>query len=168
MRQIRRLLIAADGKLATTREMIGPNHGQSGARAAGCCRPDGLRDRQSLQGSWHQRCQGPQWVGFLAEIHALGIDLFLHQQGLDTTTPAGKALFQMMGVFAEFERSILQERIRAGIARARQEGKHRPGQAGTHRGRAEDCCRLWGFQRDSAEPDSPFRGRKRKRVKRRT
>ena len=36
-------------------------------------------------------------VGFLSELHALRIDLFLHQQGLDTTTPAGKALFQMMG-----------------------------------------------------------------------
>jgi DNA invertase Pin-like site-specific DNA recombinase len=38
---------------------------------------------------------------------------------IDTTTPAGKALFQMLGVFAEFERSIIQERIHAGIARAR-------------------------------------------------
>jgi DNA invertase Pin-like site-specific DNA recombinase len=37
----------------------------------------------------------------------LRIDLFLHQQGLDTTTPAGKAMFQMMGVFAEFERSMI-------------------------------------------------------------
>jgi DNA invertase Pin-like site-specific DNA recombinase len=37
-------------------------------------------------------------VGFLSELHALRIDLFLHQQGLDTTTPAGKAMFQMMGV----------------------------------------------------------------------
>ena len=62
-------------------------------------------------------------VSFLSELHALGIDLFLHQQGLDTTTPAGKALFQMMGVFAEFERSIIQERVRAGLARAREEGK---------------------------------------------
>jgi DNA invertase Pin-like site-specific DNA recombinase len=44
-------------------------------------------------------------VSFLSESHALHIDLFLHQQGLDTTTPAGKAMFQMMGVFAEFERS---------------------------------------------------------------
>jgi DNA invertase Pin-like site-specific DNA recombinase len=41
------------------------------------------------------------------KLHALRIDLFLHQQGLDTTTPAGKALFQMMGVFAEFERAIV-------------------------------------------------------------
>jgi DNA invertase Pin-like site-specific DNA recombinase len=62
-------------------------------------------------------------VGFLSELHALRIDLFLHQQGLDTTTPAGKAMFQMMGVFAEFERAMIQERVRAGLARARSEGK---------------------------------------------
>src|SRR5262245_8767498 len=62
-------------------------------------------------------------VGFLSEIHALKIDLYLHQQGLDTTTPAGKAMFQMMGVFAEFERAMIQERIRAGLRRAVGEGK---------------------------------------------
>src|SRR3954462_10031347 len=62
-------------------------------------------------------------VGFLSEIHALKIDLYLHQQGLDTTTPAGKAMFQMMGMFAEFERAIIQERVRAGLARAKSEGK---------------------------------------------
>src|SRR5262249_54306827 len=62
-------------------------------------------------------------VAFLSELHALKIDLFLHQQGLDTTTPAGKAMFQMLGVFAEFEQSIIQERVRAGLARARSEGK---------------------------------------------
>jgi DNA invertase Pin-like site-specific DNA recombinase len=66
----------------------------------------------------------PDLVNFLSEIHALKVDLFLHQQGLDTTTPAGKAMFQMMGVFAEFERSIIQERIRAGLHRAKSEGKH--------------------------------------------
>ena len=58
-----------------------------------------------------------------SELHALKIDLFLRQQGLDTTTPAGKAMFQMMGVFAEFERAMIQERVRAGLARARSEGK---------------------------------------------
>src|SRR5690348_10991541 len=62
-------------------------------------------------------------VGFLSELHALRIDLFLHQQRLDTTTPAGKALFQMLGVFAEFERSMIQERVRAGLRRAKEEGK---------------------------------------------
>jgi len=62
-------------------------------------------------------------LSFLDEIHALGIDLYLHQQGIDTTTPAGKAMFQMCGVFAEFERSIIRERINAGLARARSNGK---------------------------------------------
>ena len=63
-------------------------------------------------------------VGFLGELRAAGCDLYLHQQGVDTTTPAGRALFQMLGVFAEFERAIIQERVRAGIARARATGKH--------------------------------------------
>jgi DNA invertase Pin-like site-specific DNA recombinase len=45
-----------------------------------------------------------------------------HQQGIDTATPAGKAMFQMMGVFAEFERAMIQERVRAGLARAVAEG----------------------------------------------
>src|SRR5580693_4841020 len=62
-------------------------------------------------------------VGFRTEIHALGINLFLHQQGIDTTTPAGKALFQMMGVFAEFERAMIQDRVRAGLERAKAQGK---------------------------------------------
>jgi DNA invertase Pin-like site-specific DNA recombinase len=76
-------------------------------------------------------------VVFLAELHALRVDLFLHQQGLDTTTPAGKAMFQMLGVFAEFERSIIQERVRAGLLRAKREGKRlgRPPIAGALRER---------------------------------
>jgi DNA invertase Pin-like site-specific DNA recombinase len=61
-------------------------------------------------------------IGFLSELHSLGIDLALHQQGIDTTTPAGKAMFQMMGVFAEFERSMIVERVRAGVARAKASG----------------------------------------------
>src|SRR5262249_20439536 len=62
-------------------------------------------------------------VGFLGELHAKGVHLYLHQQGLDTNTPAGRAMFQMLGVFAEFERALIQERVRAGLARARAEGK---------------------------------------------
>ena len=62
-------------------------------------------------------------VGFLAELHAVNVDLFLHQQGVDTTTPAGKAMFQMMGVFAEFERAMIQDRVKAGLARAKANGK---------------------------------------------
>jgi DNA invertase Pin-like site-specific DNA recombinase len=62
-------------------------------------------------------------AAFLTELHALKVDLFLKTQGVDTTTPGGKAMFQMMGVFAEFERSIIQERVRAGLVRAKGEGK---------------------------------------------
>ena len=62
-------------------------------------------------------------LGFLGELHAKNVDLYLHQQGLDTSTPAGKALFQMMGVFAEFERAMIRERVRAGLERAKAQGK---------------------------------------------
>jgi DNA invertase Pin-like site-specific DNA recombinase len=61
-------------------------------------------------------------LGFLGELHAKKIDLYLHQQGLDTSTPAGRAMFQMLGVFAEFERSMIRERVKAGMARARVSG----------------------------------------------
>ena len=62
-------------------------------------------------------------VGMLDELHAVGVDLYLDKQGLDTTTPAGRALFQMSGVFAEFERAMIADRTRAGLVRARARGK---------------------------------------------
>ena len=61
-------------------------------------------------------------IAFLFEIHAAGVDLYLHVQGLDTSTPSGKAMFQMLGVFAEFERSLIRERVMAGLARGSQAG----------------------------------------------
>ena len=53
-------------------------------------------------------------LSFLTDLHAKGVDLFLHQQGLDTSTPSGRAMFQMLGVFAEFERAMIRERVMAG------------------------------------------------------
>jgi DNA invertase Pin-like site-specific DNA recombinase len=108
------------------------DHGISGAK--------GRDQRPAFDGLWTDACARRfdivmAWsvdrlgrslqdlVGFLAELHALKIDLCLRQQGIDTTTPAGKALFGMMGVFAEFERSMIQERVRAGLERARRDGK---------------------------------------------
>jgi DNA invertase Pin-like site-specific DNA recombinase len=61
-------------------------------------------------------------VAFLNEIHASRVELYLHQQGLDTSTPAGRAMFQMMGVFAEFERNVIRERVLSGMARAKANG----------------------------------------------
>ena len=56
-------------------------------------------------------------VGFLDEINSVGCDLYIHQSGLDTSTPSGKMMFQMIGVFAEFERSMISERVKLGMAR---------------------------------------------------
>ena len=55
-------------------------------------------------------------IEVLSDLHAKGVDLYLHQQGLDTSTPSGRAMFQMMGVFAEFERAIIRERVLSGIS----------------------------------------------------
>jgi len=64
-----------------------------------------------------------QLVDLLSDLQTKGVDLYLHQQGIDTTTPAGKAMFQMCGVFAEFERTMIRERVKAGLERARAQGK---------------------------------------------
>lgn len=61
-------------------------------------------------------------LGFLAELQGAGVGLYLHQQALDTSTPAGRAMFQMVGVFAEFERSMIQARVRAGLETAKARG----------------------------------------------
>jgi DNA invertase Pin-like site-specific DNA recombinase len=61
----------------------------------------------------------PDLVGLLGELQARGTDLYLHQQALDTGTPSGRALFGMLGVFAEFERSMIRDRVMAGLHRAR-------------------------------------------------
>jgi DNA invertase Pin-like site-specific DNA recombinase len=61
-------------------------------------------------------------IEVLSDLHAKGVDLYLHQQGLDTSTPSGRAMYQMMGVFAEFERAIIRERVLSGLARAKAEG----------------------------------------------
>lgn len=57
-------------------------------------------------------------VGFLHEINAKGVDLYLHQQALDTSTPSGRAMFGMLSVFADFEREMIRSRIKAGLARS--------------------------------------------------
>jgi DNA invertase Pin-like site-specific DNA recombinase len=58
----------------------------------------------------------------LQELHGVGCDLYLQRQALDTRTPSGRAMFQMLGVFAEFERSMIVDRVKAGIQRARHHG----------------------------------------------
>ena len=64
-----------------------------------------------------------QLVNALEEMQALAVDFISHSENIDTTTPAGKALFVMVSAFAEFERSLISERVRAGLAKARSDGK---------------------------------------------
>ena len=64
----------------------------------------------------------PDLVAFLSDIQAKGCDLYLHQQAIDTSTPSGRMLFQMLGVFAEFERAIITSRIKAAHDRCRVKG----------------------------------------------
>ncbi|MDQ2106532.1 recombinase family protein [Azospirillum isscasi] len=61
-------------------------------------------------------------VGFLADIQARGVDLYLHRQGVDTSTPSGRMMFQLLGVFSEFEREMIRERVLAGLDRAKAKG----------------------------------------------
>ena len=89
-------------------------------RTAPSCRFDRLPVAVVVHEVAHQILEAVRFG--VPQIRSGAIDLFLQQQGLDTTTPSGKAMFQMMGVFAEFERAMIQERVRAGVARARAEG----------------------------------------------
>ena len=60
-------------------------------------------------------------IGSMQELRDATVDLFIHQQGLDTTTASGRAMFGMLGVFSEFERAMIQARVKAGLERAKQE-----------------------------------------------
>jgi DNA invertase Pin-like site-specific DNA recombinase len=68
----------------------------------------------------------PDLVSFLASIQEKGVDLYLHQQGLDTSTSAGRAMFGMLSVFADFERSMIRERILSGLRRTTKKSGRKP------------------------------------------
>jgi DNA invertase Pin-like site-specific DNA recombinase len=58
----------------------------------------------------------------IQHLEACGVDLYLDQQAIDTTTPMGKLVFQVTGAFAEFERTMIRQRIKAGLKRAVAQG----------------------------------------------
>ncbi len=62
-------------------------------------------------------------VNALAEFEALGIAFISLKDNLDLTTPAGRLMFQIIGAMAEFERSLIQERVRAGLRNAKAKGR---------------------------------------------
>ena len=127
----RRELEAVAARLGHEIVEVYEDHGISGAKgrdkrpAFGRLHRDITRRKFDLVMAWSVDRLGrslQDLMHFLDHVHARNVGLYLHQQGLDTTTPAGKAMFQMMGVFAEFERAMIVERVRSGMARARESG----------------------------------------------
>jgi DNA invertase Pin-like site-specific DNA recombinase len=87
---------------------------------------DAQRRRFDVVMAWAIDRLGRSLIDLLGTIQALeayGVDLYLDQQALDTTTPAGKLMFQITGAFVEFERSMIRQRINAGLKRAKAAGK---------------------------------------------
>jgi DNA invertase Pin-like site-specific DNA recombinase len=85
---------------------------------------DAQRRRFDLVMAWAIDRLGRSLIDLLGTIQALEacVDLYLDQQAIDTTTPAGKLMFQVTGAFAEFERSMIRQRVRAGLKRAVERG----------------------------------------------
>jgi DNA invertase Pin-like site-specific DNA recombinase len=80
-------------------------------------------------------------VNTLHELHALGVGFISLHEALDFTTPTGRAMAGLLAIFAQFEREILRERVKAGIAQARRQGK-RHGRPPSVAHRAPDVQRL--------------------------
>ena len=70
-------------------------------------------------------------VTLAQELQALGVDLVVLDQAIDTTTPTGRLLFHVLAAIAEFERELIRERVCAGLQRARAQGR-RPGRPRQH------------------------------------
>jgi len=86
---------------------------------------DAVRGRFSVLMAWSVDRLGrslQNLIHTLNDLRATNCDLYLHRQSLDTRTPSGRAMFQMLGVFAEFEREMIRERVKSGIERARRTG----------------------------------------------
>jgi DNA invertase Pin-like site-specific DNA recombinase len=87
---------------------------------------DASRRKFDVAMAWAIDRLGRSLIGLLDTIQALeacGVDLYLDQQAIDTTTPTGKLIFQVTGAFAEFERSMIKQRVHAGLKRAVAQGK---------------------------------------------
>lgn len=122
----------AAGRLGWTVVAVYRDEGISGAR--GRDRRPGLdallkgvtRGEFDVIGAWSVCRLGrslSDLIGLLNGLRSRDVDLYLHQQAIDSSTPSGRALFGMLGVFAEFERAMVRDRVLAGLQRARASGK---------------------------------------------
>jgi hypothetical protein len=140
-------------------------------------------DGQCPPGDWLGRSL-IDLLGTIQQLETCGVDLYLDQQAIDTTTPTGRLMFQITGAFAEFERSMIRQRIRAGLRRAVEAGKQlgrpkinptlektNPESITGRQGHVGDCQGVQSWHRHGPAhctgngSCSPFRRRKRGRVK---
>jgi hypothetical protein len=82
-------------------------------------------------------CSAMDLLGTIQTLEACGVDLYLDQQSIDATTPAGRLMFRVTGAFAEFVRSTIRQRVRGGLARAVEKGSVSAPTQLLNRG----CCR---------------------------
>jgi DNA invertase Pin-like site-specific DNA recombinase len=140
---------------------------------------DAQRRRFDVVMAWAIDRLGRSLIDLLGTIQALeacGVDLYLDQQSIDTTTPAGRLMFQITGAFAEFERSMIRQRVLAGLKRAVEKGsilgrcptgKAHSGSIASREGHSSNSKGAWRRHRYGAsncQGHAPFR--KRRRVKR--
>ena len=127
-----RPLQAAAARLGWTIVAVHKDEGISGAKGRqqqpglDALPKDVTRGEYDLVAAWSVCRLGrslPDLLGLLGELQARGVDLYLDQQALDTSTPAGRMLFGMLGLFSEFERAMIRDRVLAGLHRARSSGK---------------------------------------------
>jgi len=131
-------------------ESRGPMVEKSGPALTGCLR---MPRKINMIAAWSVDRLGrslQHLVGFLNELQALNCHLYLHQQAIDTTTPSGRAMFQMCGVFAEFERAMIVERVNSGLARAKAKGV-KLGRGNKKDGERSADEKRWGMTRAELE-----------------
>jgi len=135
---------------------------------------DASKRRFDVVMAWAIDRLGRSLIDLLSTIQTLeacGVDLYLDQQAIDTTTPAGKLMFQVTGAFAEFERSMIRQRVHVGLKRAVAAGKTlgrpRPNAIAGRQGHSQGRPRGWRRHRHRAThcagDGPPFRRRGRVR-----
>ena len=105
---------------------ISGSKGRDGRPGLDAMLKDAQRRKFDVVMAWSIDRLGRSLIDLLGTIQALeacSVDLYLDQQAIDTTTPAGRLMFQVTGAFAEFERSMIRQRVHAGLKRAVEAGK---------------------------------------------
>ena len=82
-------------------------------------------------------------VEFLNEALTTRTDLYIHQSDLDTSTPSGRMMFQIIGVFSEFERTVISSRVKAGLSRVKNKGKKLGRPWGIWFNHSSDTSTIW-------------------------